>query len=117
MEAASRLQVVPEAGPVPPNSTIAAAGLGDTDEKARPSAGKLYEGGSSAPPVHSPGWLGRRKAKRIKNGDLVEEDGVVYDQSLLKAMYNTVWKRWWLGVILKGLGGKSFRCLVRKDTL
>jgi hypothetical protein len=106
MEVVSRLQVVPEAEPVPQPSTIAAAGLGDTEEKARPLAGRLYEGGSSAPPIHSSSWFRGRRARKIENGDLIEEDGVVYDQSLLKAMYKTVWQRWWLGVILKGLGGR-----------
>ncbi|KAL7425014.1 hypothetical protein Q5752_000701 [Cryptotrichosporon argae] len=48
--------------------------------------------------------FGHRKAKQIAEGKMAVEDGKAYDMSLLRAMYQTVWKRWWLGVVLKGAG-------------
>jgi hypothetical protein len=53
---------------------------------------------------------GKRRAKKIANGDLIMENGKAYDMSLLWAMYATVWWRWWMAVSLKGLGGTFVDC-------
>ena len=60
--------------------------------------------------IHSetlPVGLSKRKGEEVAKGKIVFETGRKYDQTLLKAMYLTVWKRWWAAVILKGCGGKS----------
>ena len=46
----------------------------------------------------------KRIAKRISEGNLAIEDGKRYDMSLWKAIYFTIWKKWWLAVILDGIG-------------
>ena len=51
-------------------------------------------------------WAARRRQKKIDKGEIMVEDGIDYDMSLLAAMYRTIWKRWWLGVTLKALGGE-----------
>jgi hypothetical protein len=53
---------------------------------------------------------GKRRAKKIANGNLVMVHGKAYDMSLLWAMYATVWWKWWMAVILKGLGGTYIDC-------
>ncbi|ODO10352.1 hypothetical protein I350_00947 [Cryptococcus amylolentus CBS 6273] len=45
---------------------------------------------------------GKKKAKRIEDGELAVEDGKENDMSLIKAMYATVWWAWWKAVIMKG---------------
>ncbi|OCF42639.1 cadmium ion transporter [Kwoniella heveanensis CBS 569] len=45
---------------------------------------------------------GKSKAKKIEAGELVVEGGKVYDMSLIRAMYSTVWWRWWQAVFCKG---------------
>ena len=47
---------------------------------------------------------GKRKAKKIAEGNLVMEDGQAYDRSILKAMYTTVCLKWWKAVILSACG-------------
>ncbi|WVF68119.1 hypothetical protein IAT40_002882 [Kwoniella sp. CBS 6097] len=44
---------------------------------------------------------GKSKAKRIEAGELAIEDGREYDMSLIRAMYSTVWWKWWKAVICK----------------
>ena len=51
--------------------------------------------------------MSKRQSRKVDKGEWALEEGAVYDQSLLKAMYKTVWRRWWLGVVLKAMGGKS----------
>ena len=50
---------------------------------------------------------GKKKARKIANGDMVYEDGKGYDMSLVKAIYGTVWLRWWKAVILGLCGCES----------
>ena len=50
--------------------------------------------------------FGKGKAKKIAAGDLVVEDGQTYDQSLLKAMFSTVWFEWCFSVCLNGCAGR-----------
>ncbi|WVQ72551.1 hypothetical protein IAR50_002108 [Cryptococcus sp. DSM 104548] len=45
---------------------------------------------------------GKKKAKKMEDGELVVEDGKEYDMSLIKAMYATVWWPWWKAIIAKG---------------
>ena len=47
---------------------------------------------------------GKRKAKKIAEGDLVMEDGKAYDMSVIRAMYSTVWLRWWMAIIFYACG-------------
>ena len=47
---------------------------------------------------------GKRKAKKIAEGNLVMENGQAYDMSILKAMYATVRLKWWKAVILSACG-------------
>ncbi len=51
---------------------------------------------------------GRKKAKMIAEGKLVYEDGKGYDMSLVKAMYATVWMRWWKALVLSACGCEWF---------
>jgi len=51
---------------------------------------------------------GRKKAKMIAEGKLVYEDGKGYDMSLVKAMYATVWMRWWKALVLSACGCECF---------
>ena len=50
--------------------------------------------------------FGKGKAKKIAAGNLVVEDGRTYDQSLLKAMFSTVWFEWCFSVGLNGCAGR-----------
>lgn len=45
-----------------------------------------------------------KTAKKVVKGSFVIEDGQVYDMSLWKAIYMTIWKRWWFAVLLNGIG-------------
>ncbi|WVQ83340.1 hypothetical protein IAT38_005479 [Cryptococcus sp. DSM 104549] len=45
--------------------------------------------------------FGKREAKKIEKGELVVEDGKLYDRSLLKAMYLCWWKDYWYACYLR----------------
>lgn len=49
---------------------------------------------------------GKSKAKKIAAGTLVVEDGKIYDMSLLKAMFATVWFQWSFAILLNACAGK-----------
>lgn len=51
--------------------------------------------------------FGKRKAKKIAAGTMAVEDGKTYDQSLLKAMFSTVWFEWCFSVLLNACAGES----------
>ncbi|OXG54431.1 cadmium ion transporter [Cryptococcus neoformans Th84] len=45
---------------------------------------------------------GKKKARRVLKGQIAIEDGKLYDMSLTRAMYSTVWLKWWIAIIMKG---------------
>jgi len=49
---------------------------------------------------------GKKKARKIAEGNLVMEDGKGYDMSLVWAMYESTWIMWWKAVILSACGGE-----------
>ena len=53
-----------------------------------------------------------KTAKKLAKGSIAIEDGKTYDMSLWKAIYMTIWKRWWLAVVLNGLGSGSRSVIV-----
>lgn len=50
--------------------------------------------------------LSEKTAKKLAKGTIAIEYGQIYDMSLWKAIYHTVWKKWWIAVILNGLGSE-----------
>lgn len=48
--------------------------------------------------------LSEKTAKKLAKGSIAIEDGQIYDMSLSKAIYWTVWRRFWFAVFLNGLG-------------
>jgi len=51
--------------------------------------------------------LSKRQGTKIDKGGWVWEHGKLYDESLLRAMYRTIRKRWWIAIVLKCAGGTS----------
>lgn len=49
---------------------------------------------------------GKSTAKKIASGDIVLEDGKLYDMSLLRAIISTVWFEWCLSALLNAIAGK-----------
>lgn len=50
---------------------------------------------------------GKKKARRALKGQIAIEDGKLYDMSLTRAMYSTVWLKWWIAIIMKSCAGMS----------
>lgn len=50
---------------------------------------------------------GKKKALKILEGQMTIEDGNLYDMSLIRAMYSTVWLKWWIAIIMKSCAGMS----------
>ena len=76
--------------------------------------------GSSAPAAISDkgrtlktGELGEKMAKKLAKGTIAIEEDEVYDMSLSKAIYWTVWRSFWFAVTLNGLGSQCFRDIER----
>lgn len=55
--------------------------------------------------------MSEKTAKRLAKGLIAIEGGRVYDMSLWKAIYRTIWREWWLAVVLNGIGSESLRPL------
>lgn len=53
-----------------------------------------------------PAKLSEKTAKKLAKGSIAIEDGQIYDMSLSKAIYWTVWQRFWFAVFLNGLGSQ-----------
>ena len=51
---------------------------------------------------------GKKKAKKIVEGEYVVEDGKVWDMSLLGAIFSTVWMEWTLCVVLNSCAGMFY---------
>jgi ATP-binding cassette subfamily C (CFTR/MRP) protein 1 len=49
---------------------------------------------------------GKKKAKRIAEGTLAVEDGILYDMSVPKAVMWATWKKWLVAVIFAYIGSK-----------
>ncbi|OCF37123.1 hypothetical protein I316_01029 [Kwoniella heveanensis BCC8398] len=48
--------------------------------------------------------FGERKARKIRDHHMVVENGKIYDQSLLKAIYLVCWRDYWFSAILECIG-------------
>ncbi|KAE8541543.1 hypothetical protein D1P53_002905 [Cryptococcus gattii VGV] len=44
---------------------------------------------------------GKKEALKVLEGQMAIEDGNLYDMSLIRAMYSTVWLKWWIAIIMK----------------
>lgn len=53
---------------------------------------------------------GKKKANKILKGQVTIENGKLYDMSLIRAMYSTVWLKWWIAIIMKSCAGMSRSC-------
>lgn len=51
--------------------------------------------------------ISEKTAKKLAKGSIAIENGEIYDMSLSKAIYWTVWRRFWFAVSLNGLGNQS----------
>lgn len=54
----------------------------------------------------NPGKVSVKTAKKLAKGSIAIEDGQIYDMSLWKAIYWTVWRKFWFAVTLNGLGSQ-----------
>lgn len=50
--------------------------------------------------------LGKRRAKKVDDGDLIYEDGEVWDMSLWKAIYLVTRQQWLMAVLWNAAGRK-----------
>lgn len=56
--------------------------------------------------------FGKKKAKKIMDDEIAEENGKWYDMSLWRAMYHSVKGEFWKATIIEGAGCEllSFHC-------